>query len=137
MSLSFNPTPFDLAAGVAHWGVIMLAVVIVAFITSLVISILALGFSGPVQLLVHIGGAFSDFFGTSPRRCLALAQLTFREALRRKTLWVFAVFAVLFLFAGWFISDVTADADLQVKNYVSFVLRTINWMIIPVALLLS
>jgi hypothetical protein len=56
---------------------------------------------------------------------------------RRKTLWVFGVFAVLFLFAGWFLADVTADADLQVKNYVSFVLRTISWLILPVALLLS
>src|SRR5437868_4976656 len=45
--------------------------------------------------------------------------------------------AVLFLFAGWFLADVTADADLQVKNYVSFVLRTISWLILPVALLLS
>ena len=77
-------------------------------------------------MLVHIFGGFRDLFGTSPRRCLALTQLTFREAVRRKTLWVFAVFAVLFLFAGWFLSDVTADAELQVKNYVSFVLRTIK-----------
>jgi hypothetical protein len=137
MSLNFNPVPFDIAAGLTHWAVVMLAVLLVVFVTTLIISVGTLGLAGPAEVLVQILGAFGDLFGTSPRRCLALMQLTFREALRRKTLWVFAVFAVLFLFAGWFLSDVTADADLQVKNYVSFVLRTISWLILPVALLLA
>jgi len=135
--LNFNPVPFDFAAGLTHWGVVMAAVLIVVFVTALFTSVLTLGFAGPVQVVVHIVGGVQDLLGTSPRRCLALTQLTFREALRRKTLWVFAVFAVLFLFAGWFLSNVTPDADLQVKNYVSFVLRTISWLILPVALLLS
>src|SRR5262245_53871768 len=135
--LNFNPISFDVAAGLVHWSVVMLAVLILAFITAIFTSILALGFAGPTQVLAHIGGGVRDLLGTSPRRCLALAQLTFREAVRKKTLWVFAVYAVLFLFAGWFLSDVTADADLQVKNYVSFVLRTISWLILPVALLLA
>jgi hypothetical protein len=135
--LNFNPVPFDVVAGLKHWGIVMVAVLIVIFITALLTSVLALGLGGPWQVLAHIGRALGDLVGTSPRRCLALAQLTFREALRKKTLWVFAVFAVLFLFAGWFLSDVTADADLQVKNYVSFVLRTISWLILPVALLLA
>jgi hypothetical protein len=135
--LNFNPVPFDMAAGLTHWGVVMVAVLIVVFVTALFTSVLALGFAGPVQVIVHIAGGVQDLLGTSPRRCLALTQLTFREALRRKTLWVFAVFAVLFLFAGWFLSNVTPDADLQVKNYVSFVLKTISWLILPVALLLA
>jgi hypothetical protein len=135
--LNFNPVPFDVVAGLTHWGVVMAAVLIVVFVTALFTSVLALGFAGPVQVIVHIAGGVQDLLGTSPRRCLALTQLTFREALRRKTLWVFAVFAVLFLFAGWFLSNVTPDADLQVKNYVTFVLWTISWLIIPVALLLA
>src|SRR5262245_19003783 len=135
--LNFNPVPFDIAAGLTHWGVVMAAVLIVVFVTALFTSVLALGFAGPVQVIAHIAGGVQDLLGTSPRRCLALTQLTFREALRRKTLWVFAVFAVLFLFAGWFLSNVTRDADLQVKNYVSFVLKTISWLILPVALLLA
>src|SRR5258708_6344850 len=137
MSLTFNPVEFDIVTGLYHWFVIMLAVTVVAFVTALVTSLLALGFAGPPQVLEHISEGFKDLLGTSPKRCLALAQLTFREAWRRKTLWVFAVFAVLFLFAGWFLADVTVDADLQVKNYVSFVLRTISWLILPVALLLA
>src|SRR5713226_2083812 len=135
--LSFNPVPFDVAAGLTHWVVVMAAAAVLVFVSAVLMSILALGFGGPVQVLEHISGAFGDLFGTSLRRVMALTQLTFREALRRKTLWVFAVFAVLFLFAGWFLSDVTVDAELQVKNYVSFVLRTISWLILPVALLLA
>ena len=137
MSLSFNPETFNLGQGLGNWVVVMVILAVVTFITALVVSLLAEGFAGPWQVLLHIAGGFQDLFGTSARRCLALAQLTFREAIRRKTLWVFGVFAVLFLFAGWFLADVTADADLQVKNYVSFVLRTISWLILPVALLLS
>lgn len=137
MSLSFNPVEFDLFAGFIHWIAIMLVVAVVAFVTALVTSVLTLGFAGPPLLLQHIAGGVVDILGTSPRRCMALTRLTFREAWRRKTLWVFAVFAVLFLFAGWFLADVTVDADLQVKNYVSFVLRTISWLILPVVLLLS
>ncbi len=137
MRLSFDPEIFDLLGGFKTWLAVMVVLSIVVFVTSLAMSLVALGFAGPSQVLVHIFGGIGDLFGTSPRRCWAVTQLTFREAVRRKTLLVFAVFAVLFLFAGWFLSDVTADPDLQVKNYVSFVLRTISWLILPVALLLS
>src|SRR5438552_10423712 len=104
MSLTFNPMAFDVVAGLTHWVIVMLAVTVVSLLTAILISILTMGFAGPAQVLVHISGAFSDLFGTSLRRCRALTLLTFREAVRRKTLWVFAVFAVLFLFAGWFLS---------------------------------
>lgn len=135
--LDFSPQPYDWVAGLGHWGVIMVVAAVAAFVTALFTSVLALGFAGPVEVLMHIIAGVRDLLGTSPRRVLALAKLTFFEAYRRKTLLVFVVFAVLFLFAGWFLSDVTEDAELQVKNYVSFVLRTINWLILPVVLLLS
>src|SRR5262249_61513147 len=100
--LNFNPVPFDIAAGLAHWGVVMAAVLIIGFVTALFTSVLALGFAGPVQVVIHIVGGVQDLLGTSPRRCLGLTQLTVREALRRKALWGFSVFAVLVLVAGWF-----------------------------------
>lgn len=137
MSLNFDPRPFDVLGGLQHWAIVMVATLAVVTVTALFTSVLALGLAGPWQVVEHVAGGFKDLFGTSPRRVLALMQLTFREAMRRKTLWVFAVFAVLFLFAGWFLSNVTADAELQVKNYVSFVLRTMTWLILPVALLMS
>lgn len=137
MSLSFNPVPFDLVSGLVHWLLIMTIVVIVSGISLTLMSLAASGMTGPLQVLWHVKDGFADLAGTSWRRVVALSMLTFREAFRRKTLWVFGVFAVLFLFAGWFMSDVTADPSLQVKAYVSFVLRTISWLILPVVMLLA
>ncbi len=42
---------------------------------------------------------------------------------------------MLFMFAGWFIGD-TTDAT-PAKNYISFVMTTVRWMLLPVAVLLS
>ena len=64
-------------------------------------------------------------------------MLTFTEAVRRKALLVFVVFAALFMFAGWFLTGATARPDMQVKVYVSFVLTAIGWLLLPVALLLA
>ncbi|MFN0051846.1 MAG: ABC transporter permease [Planctomycetales bacterium] len=137
MSLSFNPTPFDLLLGLKQWLIVVGVSLLVIGISATFMSLMVLGKTGPIQILGYAREAITDLFGTSWRRCLALTQLTFFEALRRKTLMVFAVFAILFMFAGWFMSDVTADPSLQVKAYISFVLRAISWLILPVVLLLS
>jgi len=44
--LNFNPVPFDVVAGLKHWGIVMVAVLIVIFITALLTSVLALGLGG-------------------------------------------------------------------------------------------
>src|SRR5579862_7936948 len=137
MRLSFNPEEFNLLIGFRDWAFVMFVLTVLIFVTTLISSIAAMGFAGPWHVLTQIFDAVVDLVCTSPRRCWALTKLTFLEAFRRKILLVFAVFAVLFLFAGWFMGDVSADPDLQVKTYVAFVLRTISWLILPVALLLS
>ena len=51
---------------------------------------------------------------------------------------VFVVFAILFMFGGWFLTGSTnTREDLQVRNYISFALTTTSWLILPVALLMS
>jgi ABC-type transport system involved in multi-copper enzyme maturation permease subunit len=59
---------------------------------------------------------------------------TFKEALRRKVLAVFAIFAVIFLFAGWFL-DVRSDDPAHL--YLSFVLTTTNYLVLVLALFLA
>ena len=95
--------------------------------------------AGVIGLLVgtFIGGAVADTLWAVPRRVLAIASLTFKEALRRKALLVFVVFTVLFMFAGWFLSNAGDRPEMQVKVYVSFVLGAITWLILPVVLLLA
>lgn len=77
------------------------------------------------------------FVSISPRRVWALTRLTYLEAYRRKALGVFVVFALLFMFAGWFMGDAQNIRSDQVKVYISFVLTTISWLIFPVVLILS
>jgi ABC-type transport system involved in multi-copper enzyme maturation permease subunit len=52
------------------------------------------------------------------RRVLALAKLSFKEAIRRRVLWAFSFLLLLFLFASWFLPYKPED---QVRNYVGTV----------------
>lgn len=135
--MSFDPIPFDLGAAFLQWVIVLAIVLLVSVVTITLTSFAALGATGPLVVLQETRDGVFDWLGTSFRRVLALAVLTFREAVRRKALLVFVVFSVLFLFAGWFISDSNSDPNMQVKVYVSFVLRTISWLILPLVLLLS
>lgn len=62
----------------------------------------------------------------------ALTSLTLKEAIRRKALLVFAVFALLLMFAGWFLTNSNERAELQVGIHIAFILQTISWIMMPV-----
>jgi len=64
---------------------------------------------------------FRDLAGFSPRRFWAVTWHCLIEAWRKRVLLVFVVFAVLFLFGGWYLST---DPRRHVPVYVSFVLMT-------------
>lgn len=135
--MSFDPVPFSLLGGLLNWLVVMVIVLLIGAVTLTAASLVAGGATGPLYILEQAKLGVADWLGTSFRRLWAIALLTIRESIRRKALLVFVVFAVLFLFAGWFLSDTRSDMGLQVKVYVSFVLRAISWLILPVVLLLS
>ncbi len=90
------------------------------------------GFYAVAQVIASFVG--QDVPGTSARRILALARLTVQEALRRRVLIAFAIFALVFLFAGWFL-DVKSDDPAHL--YLSFVLTTTNYLVIALGLFLS
>ena len=91
-----------------------------------------------VRLLGNgIKSLLTDVRSLSPRRTLAMAGLTIREALRRKALMVFVVFAMLLMFAGWFLTSSSSRAEMQVSVHITFVLTTISWLILPVVMFLS
>jgi ABC-type transport system involved in multi-copper enzyme maturation permease subunit len=94
---------------------------------------------GPVEAFYAVSRVIATAVGrdlpqTRLGRTLAIARLTFKEALRRKVLAVFAIFAVIFLFAGWFL-DVKSDDPAHL--YLSFVLTTTNYLVLVLALFLS
>src|ERR1700748_511308 len=100
--MSFDPDLMPFFPALLHWllvpGPLAGAAVVVSLLSMLVIH----GQAGLGMFADEAGGFMSDIFSISIRRVLALAKLTFMEAYRRKALLVFVVFALLFMFAGWF-----------------------------------
>jgi len=75
-----------------------------------------------------------DLPGTSLRRVWAMTRLSIQEAVRRRVLIGFGVFAVVLLFAGWFLDT---DSDHPARLYLSFMLTATQFMILVLAILLS
>lgn len=128
---------FNLKSAALQWLLILGVGASVALLFAFIRSFILYGMDGPNQVGREIVEGLSDFFSISPRRVGALTMLTVREAIRRKALLVFVVFGILFLFGGWFLTQSNDRPELQVKVYVSFVLTAIQWLILPVVLLLA
>ncbi|MBI1348409.1 hypothetical protein GC163_19220 [bacterium] len=135
--MDFDPTPFNFAAAGINWLLIVGVCLGLMTVVSLLVMAGSRGTRGLTMWTDEVGLMASDLVSLSPRRIFALSQLTFREAIRRRALLVFVVFGILFMFAGWFLSASTLAPEFQVKVYVTFVLRAISWLILPVVLLLS
>ena len=138
MSLSFDPQAFDWVAGLVQWLVVCLVVGVLGWATAALMMFLQSGAPGLAQLVNLTLDMFRDFFGTSPRRVWALAVQTFREAWRGKLLWIFAIAAVLFMFAGMLLpSGGKVDPEISTKSYVSFVWKAVTGLSVPLVLLLA
>ncbi len=135
--MDFNPTPFDLAQGFTGWLQLVGALVAVGVLLGLVGAFLSGGSRGGDLFSNGFVSFFKELFTISPRRVLALAGLTLKEAMRRKALIVFVVFALLLMFGGWFLADSNKRVDLQRTVHVTFMLTTISWLILPVVMFLS
>jgi len=135
--MDYDPLPYELVPALLHWLRVVGLSLGIVILVSLATSLAVLGKSGPKLVLRQIRSGLRDLVNIAPRRVWAIALLTIREAIRRKALLVFVLFAVLFMFGGWFLTDSNARPELQVKVHVSFVLTAIAWLILPVVLLLS
>ncbi|MEO2032022.1 MAG: hypothetical protein ABGZ35_08045, partial [Planctomycetaceae bacterium] len=96
-----------------------------------------LGPSGTKHFRRGLSSYLSDIMAMSPTRILAIARLTLKEAIRRRALVVFVVFAVLLMFAGWFMSSGNNRDDLQAGVHIWFLLTAISWLILPAVMFLS
>jgi hypothetical protein len=76
----------------------------------------------------------ADFAGVSWRRTWALARLAIQESLRRNVLVVVGLFALIILFAGWFLDPASVNPG---KLYLGFILSATNFLVCLVTLLLS
>jgi hypothetical protein len=93
---------------------------------------------------LFLGGAFAflavllpflaDLIHCRLRRIWALARLSFKEAIRRKVLWVFLAMLLVMMFGSWFIQANPAD---QVRTYVQVVTLAMTILLLLVAGLLA
>jgi hypothetical protein len=92
-----------------------------------------------------VGGAFALIAVLLPfianlgrcraRRIWALARLSFKEAVRRKVLWLCLALLLVFLFAGWFLQ--AGEQKDQVRTYVTFVSVVMSFFLLLLAGLLA
>lgn len=135
--MSLQPVEFELLFGIVQWAIVFGSFVLLFLIVSMATSFPLYGAAGPGRVLAAMLRGFKEFVSPSPRRVYAIASLTFKESIRKKALLVFVVFAVLFMFASWFMASPSDRPDMQVRNYVAFVFIAINMLVLPVVLLLS
>ena len=108
-------------------------------LAALVISYLIAAFRyGPMpagdRLYRALVGAAIDLVHISPRRVWALTRLAIQEAIRRRV-WVSLVaFAVILMFAGWFLDPATQEPG---PLYLSFVLSWTTYLTVLLALFIS
>ncbi|MFN9370227.1 MAG: ABC transporter permease [Planctomycetia bacterium] len=81
-----------------------------------------------------IVGVGRDLAATSGRRTWALARLAMQESLRRHVLVVLGLFAVIMVFAGWFLDPTSVNPG---KLRVEFILAATNFLVCAVTLLLA
>ena len=120
---------------ITRWLMVVCVLALLGAFVGVVSSWMGNGRRGLANFGSVVRRGLVDLVWLAPRRIYALATLTARESIRRKALWVGAVFLVLFMFAGWFIGD--ASETTPAKPYISFVMTTIRWMLLPVAVLLA
>ena len=134
--MEFEVTPFPLIISIQHWAIVVGAISLVAVGLSYLLS-LRHGPKGSAVFVREFSGYLRDIASVSPMRVLAVAGLTLKEAVRRKALVVFVVFALLLMFAGWFMSSGNSREDLQAGVQIWFLLTAISWLILPVAMFLA
>lgn len=135
--MTFDQIPFSIAAGLVHFLAAFGVVAAMAIFVGLVISLFTFGSRGPALAWDVLVRGLRDVFAVSPRRIGAIASLTIKESYRKKAFAVLIVFLLLFMFAGFFLQSPDRADDVAAKPFIAFILTTIRWMCLPVALLLA
>ena len=81
-----------------------------------------------------VANGLVELFRTSRRRVWAIARLAVTESIRRRVVVTIAVYAVLLLFAGWFLKTGYREPG---KLFFSFVLMATTYLTLLIALLIS
>lgn len=132
--MDFEPIPFDMVAGIVRWLLVIGVLTAIALFTGFVVSVITMGKRGVSFFVKQTLSVFGEIGSLSPMRIGAITSLAIKESLRRKALWIFAVFALLFMFAGWFLGS---SEYTSAKPYVAFVLMVVKFLTLPLAVMLA
>jgi ABC-type transport system involved in multi-copper enzyme maturation permease subunit len=95
---------------------------------------LVLAVAGGLAMLTCSLPFFANLVRLRPRRIFAIAKLSFKEAIRRRVLYVFSLVLLVFLFASWFVPYKPED---QVRIYVSLVYYAMTPLLLFTAIVLA
>lgn len=135
--MDFDIKPYDLAGGAGWWLILLGILLAIGVVISLALALARNGSSGIQVFGAGLMSYLRDIFSISVKRIYALTRLTLLEAIRRKALLVFVVFAMLLMVAGWYLSDANERPELQARVYVTFLFTAISWLILPAIIFLS
>ena len=134
--MEFDLIDYSVPYALRSWGIVVACVAAIALGVGL-LSCLRLGPSGMAVFSRGISSYLRDILSMSPTRVLAIARLTLKEAIRRKTLMLFVIFAVLLMFGGWFLSSGNSREELQTGVQIWFLLTAISWLVLPAVMFLA
>jgi len=96
---------------------------------------MAMAVAGLVAIIGFGGPFVRDCFRLRWGRVYALAKLSYKEAVRRRVVWVFLSILILYLFpARWFFQEKPED---ELKSIIGVTTRGMNVLLITVGLLLA
>jgi len=134
--MEFDLIDYSVPYALRSWGIVVACVAAIALGVGL-LSCLRLGPSGMAVFSRGISSYLRDILSMSPTRVLAIARLTLKESIRRKTLMLFVIFAVLLMFGGWFLSSGNSREELQTGVQIWFLLTAISWLVLPAVMFLA
>ncbi|PHS19006.1 MAG: hypothetical protein COA78_01180 [Blastopirellula sp.] len=124
-----------------HFGgllVFFISIVLLIFFGLLGSAILSAIRNGPFEAFYSVGRvvveSVPEFFSISPRRVMAMTWLAFHEAVRKKSLYVFAIFLLVMLFAGWFITPGSSE---PARLYMSLIFTLSKVLILLLCILIT
>ncbi len=124
-----------LPQALAHFGMAAAIVTLVALVVGYLIAAVRHGPLAAGDMTYRVlSAAALDLVRISPRRITAIAGLAIKEAIRRRVWVVFVLFAMVLVFAGWFLDPNSQD---PAELYLDFVLWWTNLLIIFLAIFLS
>lgn len=116
-------------------GAVLLMLIIGGTALAYFVNLLQVGLTEAFYAVSRgIGRGFQEIVQTSPNRVWAIAWFAMMESWRKKVVVVFVLFALLLLFASWFLDPNSENPALL---YISFILGTMNLLVVMLAFFLS